>query len=121
MIAPALSRLPSHLRMGRVPSNGIRIAADHPGPDKPRWAPDGRTLYFLSPRPTSYFNLWAIRFDPERGTPIDQPFALSQFDTPSLVISPDMVGSELGVSSRHAVLNVTAVSGSIWMIDNVDK
>ena len=31
-----------------------RIAADHARPDKPRWSPDGRTLYLLSrPRPAS--------------------------------------------------------------------
>ena len=79
-------------------------------PDKPRWAPDGRTLYFISRRPTWSFNLWAVRFDPERGTPVDEPFALTQFDSPSLVISPDMARSEMDVSSRHAVLTMKTVT-----------
>ncbi len=106
---------------GSRPEHWIRIAADHIWPDKPRWAPDGRSLYFISRRPASYFNLWAIRFDPERGTPAGQPFALTKFDSPSLVISPDMPQSDMDVSSRHAVLTMTTVTGNIWMLDNVDK
>jgi Tol biopolymer transport system component len=118
---------PSTLEIAVAPADGarperwIRIAADHTWPDKPRWAPDGRTLYFLSRHPTSYFNLWAVRFDPERGTPVDQPFALTQFDSPSLVISPEMSSSDMDVSSHHAVLTIKTVTGSIWMLDNVDK
>lgn len=98
---------------GSRPERWIRIAADHIVPDKPRWAPDGRTLYFIARGPTSYFNLWAVRFDPERGTPVGEPFALSKFDTPSLAISPDLAASEMDVSARHAVLTMKTVTGSI--------
>ena len=90
MIARVPRRSSWHLRMDRVPSAGPGSPPITRWPDKPRWAPDGRTLYFISRRPTSYFNLWAVRFDPERGTPIDEPYALTQFDSPSLVISPDI-------------------------------
>jgi Tol biopolymer transport system component len=98
-----------------------RIAADHTAPDKPRWAPDGLTLYFISRRPASYLNLWAVRFDPERGTPVGEPYVLTQFDSPSMVISPDLSRSEMDVSARHAVLTMKTVSGSIWMLDHVDR
>jgi eukaryotic-like serine/threonine-protein kinase len=103
------------------PSRWTRVAADHPGPDKPRWAPDGRMLYFLSRWPNSYFNLWAVRFDPEHGTVVGEPFALSDFNSPRLMISPHIDRTEMSVSSRHAVLTMESVSGSIWMLDNVDK
>ena len=106
---------------GSRPERWIRIASDHTGPDKPRWAPDGRTLYFMSRRPTSYFNLWAVRFDPERGIPVNQPYPLSRFDSQSLVILPDVYSMEIDVSSRHAVLPMQTVRGSIWMLDNVDR
>jgi hypothetical protein len=86
------------------PERWTRIAPDHAGPDKPRWAPDGRTLYFLSRHSTSYHNLWGVRFEPERGTPIGDPFALTDFDSPRLAISPDLTRSEMDVSARHAVL-----------------
>lgn len=106
---------------GSPPERWTRVAADHIWPDKPRWAPDGRTLYFISRRPSSYFNLWGVRFDPGRGKPSGQPFALSAFDSPSMFISPQLVTAEMGISSRHAVLTIKNVSGSIWMLDNVDK
>jgi hypothetical protein len=66
-------------------------------------------------------NLWAVRFDPERGTPVGQPYPLTQFDSPSMVISPDLSRSEMDVSARHAVLTMKTVSGSIWMLDHVDR
>jgi Tol biopolymer transport system component len=34
--------------------------------DKPRWSPDGKTLYFISNHRTA-FNVWGMRFDPRRG------------------------------------------------------
>lgn len=106
---------------GSHPDRWTRIASDHSHPDKPRWAPDGRTLYFISRQPTSYFNLWAVRFDPERGTPVGEPYALTQFDSPSMVIEPESIRSEMDVSARHAVLMMKTVSGSIWMLDHVDR
>jgi Tol biopolymer transport system component len=103
------------------PSRWTRVAANHPWPDKPRWAPDGRTLYFISRWPQSYFNLWAVRFDPERGTLVGEPLALSDFRSPRFVISPHVDRTEMSLSSRHAILTMESVSGNIWMLDNVDK
>jgi Tol biopolymer transport system component len=99
----------------------LRIAGDHEWPDKPRWSSDGRTLYFISRRPTSFFNLWAVRFDPAIGKPVGQPFMLTHFDSPSRVISPNLDRTEMGVAARHAVLSMQNVTGNVWMLDNVDK
>ena len=82
---------------------------------------DGRTLYFISTRPTSLFNLWGVRFDPEAGKTVGQPFVLSHFDSPGRMISPHTDRTELGIASRRAVIALRSVSGSIWMLDNVDK
>jgi eukaryotic-like serine/threonine-protein kinase len=103
------------------PERWVRVAPDHAGPDKPRWAPDGRTLYFLSRHSTSYLNLWGIQFEPERGTPVGEPFALTDFGSPTLAISPDLTRSEMDVSARSAVLTMKTTAGSIWMLDNVDR
>jgi hypothetical protein len=117
----------SPIQVGVAPSDGswhgrwTRIAVDHDRPDKPRWGSDGRMLYFISRRPHSYFNLWATRYDPERGTQVGEPFALTRFETPTLAIAEDLGHSEMDVSSHHAVLTMKAVTGSIWMLDNVDK
>jgi Tol biopolymer transport system component/DNA-binding winged helix-turn-helix (wHTH) protein len=99
----------------------VRVAPDHQWPDKPRWSPDGRILYFLSRHPGSYFNLWGVRIDPERGEPVGEPFAVTNFDSPAMAISPDVVMMELSISARHAVFPMTSVTGSIWMLDNVDR
>jgi len=112
MVAPAA---------GAPKAEWRRIAADHIWPDKPRWAPDGRTLYFLSRHSGAFFNLWGIRFDPERGRTIGAPFMITRFDSPRHMISPDIVSAEVGISARRALLTLGRVTGSIWMLDNVDR
>jgi hypothetical protein len=106
---------------GAPPERWTRLAADHDWPDKPRWAPDGRTLYFISRRPAAYFNVWAQRFDPDRGVPVGQPFALTSFDSPGLYISPYLERAEMDVSARHLMLTMRSVTGSIWMLEGVDR
>ena len=44
--------------------------------DKPRWSPDGRVLYFTSAR-RGFVNVWARRFDPDRGEAIGEAFAVT--------------------------------------------
>ena len=112
LIAPAV---------GAPRDRWIEVAPGHALADKPRWSVDGRTLYFISTRPTSLFNLWGVRFDPEAGKTVGQPFVLSHFDSPGRMISPHTDRTELGIASRRAVIALRSVSGSIWMLDNVDK
>jgi Tol biopolymer transport system component/DNA-binding winged helix-turn-helix (wHTH) protein len=55
-----------------VPAPGgpwTRITDGKHWDDKPRWSPDGRTIYFVS-RPGGFFNVWGIHFDPAAGKPI---------------------------------------------------
>jgi len=97
------------------------ITAEDEWTDKPRWAPDGRAIYFLSKQDTSFFNLRGIRFDPERGKPIGQPFSVTFFDAPSRMISQDVANTEIDISARRAMLTMTTATGNIWMLDNADK
>jgi serine/threonine protein kinase/Tol biopolymer transport system component len=106
---------------GAPPERWTRLAADHAWPDKPRWARDGRTLYFISQRPSAYFNVWALRFDPDRGVPVGEPFPLTSFDSPSLYISPYLERAEMDVSARHIMLTMRSVAGSIWMLEGMDR
>ena len=118
---PSISEVAVASFDGSSPRQLVRIAADHTWADKPRWAPDGRALYFISRRPGSFLNLWAVRFDADRGTPVGEPRALSAFDSPALYISPDLQTAQMDVSPQHAVLSMKSVSGSIWMLDGVDR
>jgi Tol biopolymer transport system component/DNA-binding winged helix-turn-helix (wHTH) protein len=88
--------------------------------DKPRWSPDGRTIYFVS-RSDGFFNVWGIRFDPATGKLVGQPFEVSKFDRPRLMI-PRWIPS-VGFSLTHDkfVLTMAQESGNIWVLDNVDR
>ena len=46
---------------------------------------------------------------------------ITQFDSSGQMISPDVGETETGISARRAMLTMATVTGSIWMLDNVDK
>ena len=63
--------------------------------DKPRWSPDGRTIYYLSDR-KGFFNVWGIHFDPVKGKPEGDPFQVTNFDSPMLMVA-DLI-ADVGLS-----------------------
>jgi eukaryotic-like serine/threonine-protein kinase len=106
---------------GAPPPAWVRIAPGHDSPDKPRWTPDGKALVFVSKGPTSYLNVWATRFDPERGQPIGKPFPLTRFDSHSMLISPYLDLSDMSLSPHHLALTMLTVTGNVWMLEQVDR
>lgn len=88
--------------------------------DKPRWAPDGRTLYFL-PNRRGFQNLGGIRFNPDKGFAFGEPFEVTHFSSPDLIVSPLLDRAEMGTAANRAMLTMQSATGSIWMLDNVDK
>jgi hypothetical protein len=108
-------------RSGAPLSEWVRMAPDHKAADKPRWAPGGRMLYFLSNHGSSFWNLWGLRFDPDRGAAVGAPFVLTTFNSPDLVIPTALPDLELGISARRALLTLATIKGNIWMLENVDR
>jgi len=106
-----------------VPASGgskwTRITDGRHWDDKPRWSPDGKTIYFLS-RPGGFFNVWGIHFDPLEAKPVGQPFQLSNFDSPRLMISGWMSGVGFSLAQDKMVLTMAEESGNIWVLDEVD-
>jgi len=88
--------------------------------DKPRWSPDGKTIYLVSFR-SGFFNVWGIRFDPVRGVSVGEPFQVTQFDSPALMIPESISAVEMSLTKDRLVLTMREASGSIWMLDNVDR
>jgi Tol biopolymer transport system component len=106
-----------------VPATGgrwTRISKGQPWDDKPHWSPDGKKIYFISLRGGVY-NIWGIRFDPTNGQPVGEAFRVTAFENPSLMI-PDRINRiELSLTQDKLVLTMEDRSGSIWMLDNVDR
>ena len=93
----------------------------------PRWSPDGKTIYFYSSR-TGFRNVWGINFDPVEGKPAGEPFRVTNFETPGkmLMASPLLsqhasMLTDLAIGSDQLIVNVTQVSGGVWILDNVDR
>jgi Tol biopolymer transport system component/DNA-binding winged helix-turn-helix (wHTH) protein len=88
--------------------------------DWPVWAPDGRTLYFVSDR-SGFFDVWARRFDPSTG-PVGPVIQITSLDNPARMIFPTAGGIQqaIAVSGDRLVVPVFENAGNIWMIDNID-
>ncbi len=88
--------------------------------DKPRWSPDGRIIYFLSER-RGFFNVWGIHFDPVKGRTEGEPFQVTSFDNPRLMVSEVMPDVGLSLTQNQLIVTISQLSGSIWVLDNVDR
>ena len=98
----------------------IQITDGRHWDDKPRWAPDGRTIYFVSSR-DGIFNVWGIHFDPARGKPKGEPFSVSAFAGPGPMVPRKIDDVELSLSQDKLALTMEERSGSIWVLDNVGQ
>jgi Tol biopolymer transport system component len=106
-----------------MPTGGgpwVQITDGKQWDDKPRWSPDGKTIYFLSRR-GGLFNVWGTRFDSAHGKPEGKPFQVSTFDRASQMIPQNIAPVALTLTQDRLVVTAAQVSGSIWIIDNVDR
>lgn len=88
--------------------------------DKPRWSPDGKTIYYVAFR-GGFFNLWGVHFDSSRGLTVGKPFQITTFESPSLMIPNRIPLVDISLTQDKLVLPLEEVSGSIWILDNVDR
>ena len=86
--------------------------------DKPRWSPDGKTIYFVSGR-SGAFNVWGIGFDPSSGKPRGEVFPVTSFESPGPTVPRQIPDVELSLTQDKLVLTMEELSGSIWVLDNV--
>jgi len=106
-----------------VPTSGgpwTRITDSKHWDDKPRWSPDGRTIYFVSRR-GGFFNVWGIHFDPAAGKTVGEPFQVSNFESPRLMVPRWIPPVGLSLTEDKLVLTMAEESGGIWVMDNVDR
>jgi Tol biopolymer transport system component/DNA-binding winged helix-turn-helix (wHTH) protein len=98
----------------------IRVTGGNFWVDKPRWAPDGKIIYFLS-RQSGFYDVWGIRFDLARGKTVGDSFRVTDFGSPALMIPNDMGHVELSLTQDKLMLPLTETSGSIWVLNDVDQ
>jgi Tol biopolymer transport system component len=107
-----------------VPSAGgewRRITEGKYWDDKPRWAPDGKTIYFISDR-AGFLNVWGIRFDPTSGKPVGEAFRVTAFESPGQMMPPrQIIAIEISLTADRLVLPITEESGNIWILENMDR
>jgi Tol biopolymer transport system component len=105
-----------------VPASGgswIPISEGKYWDDKPRWSPDGKTIYFVSNR-TGFFNVWKVPFDPSSGKPMDQPTRVTDFETTTQMIVPNIVPMEMVLTPDQLILPMLDTAGGIWILENID-
>ena len=88
--------------------------------DKPHWAPDGRTLYFVSPRDGA-LNVWGRRFDATTGTAVGAPFQVTAFSGPRQMISAWLSQMQIALTADRLFLPITETQSELWILDNVDR
>jgi Tol biopolymer transport system component len=116
---PDQSRSTLHL----VPASGgswTQITEGRYWDDTPRWSPDGRSIYFTSSR-DGVFNVWAVAFDSERGQVEGDPVGVTAFDGPRRRMLPIPSINDIAVSGDRLFVCLEEDSGSIWILDKVDR
>jgi dipeptidyl aminopeptidase/acylaminoacyl peptidase len=97
-----------------------RVTGGNHYDDKPRWAPDGRTIYFVSDR-GGFANIWGRRFDRVLGRPDGEPFQVTRFDRAAEMIDPYLGRVEIAVSRDRLFLPITETSSQIWVLTGLDS
>jgi dipeptidyl aminopeptidase/acylaminoacyl peptidase len=87
--------------------------------DKPRWADDGRTIYFISNR-EGRSNVWGRRFDPATGQPQGEPFRVTAFEETRRTLAPDIGQMDMVITPRQIFLPLHEASGGIWILETSD-
>lgn len=106
-----------------MPGSGgqrVRIAEGKYWDDKPRWSPNGRTIYFVSAR-TGFLNVWGVRFDPIKGQPSGEPFRVTGFESPHRMIPDRMAPLGMSLTENQLALPMAELSGNIWVLEDVDR
>jgi Tol biopolymer transport system component len=106
-----------------VPTSGgawVRVTDGKSWDDKPRWSPDGRVMYFISSR-TGFLNMWGIQFETVDGRPVGDPFRVTAFESPAQLVPSQTSLLGMSLTENRLVLPISEVSGSIWMLENVDR
>jgi eukaryotic-like serine/threonine-protein kinase len=109
LVAPFQRDIPSK------ESNWITVVSDLHYNDKPRWSPDGNRIYFVSDR-DGFACLWSQPVEPDTKRPVGPPLPLyhiHQVRRSILNVSYGLM--DIAVAPDKIVLNLSEITGNIWM------
>jgi len=87
--------------------------------DKPRWSPDGRTVFFVSDR-EGVLNVWGRHFDPVAGTPVGSAFRVTSFSTADTMIATNRVRMIFALTGGELYLPVEQTKAELWTLDGLE-
>ena len=64
--------------------------------------------------------MWKVRFDPTTGKPVDQPTRVTDFESPTQMIMPNIVPMEMVLTHDQLILPMMDTTGGIWILENID-
>jgi Tol biopolymer transport system component/DNA-binding winged helix-turn-helix (wHTH) protein len=88
--------------------------------DKPRWSPDGRTLFFVSDR-EGILNVWGRHVDPASGAALGVPFRVTEFGTPDMMMATNRVRMIFALSQNQLYLPLEREKATLWTLDGIQK
>ena len=113
--------------IGVMPANGVPgtpsqiVVGPEATIDKPRWAPDGKTVFYFRNQDAAHIDVWSLPFDQDSGRVTGTARRLTAFSDPSLRVAPNAQTDEYAVSANRLVLPVERRTGHIWLLSNVDR
>jgi len=92
----------------------IPIVDENTWADKPRWSPDGATLYFVSQR-DGFRCIWSQRLNPLTKRPVGRPVIIQHFHGARQSMANVPIGLlELEITSDRVLLSLGEITGNIW-------
>jgi Tol biopolymer transport system component/DNA-binding winged helix-turn-helix (wHTH) protein len=88
--------------------------------DKPRWSPDGRTIYFISSREGA-LNVWGRRFDPVAGQPVGDTFRVTSFSGRDRILPSAISQIDFGITADKLFLPLAEQVGNLWLLEGADR
>jgi Tol biopolymer transport system component/tRNA A-37 threonylcarbamoyl transferase component Bud32 len=94
-------------------SEWIPLATGSHHEDKPRWSPDGSTLYFTAIL-DGHRCIWSRKLDPVTRRPVGDAVPVMHFHSQRRSLG-NLAEMEMGVGGGRLVVNVTEATGNIWL------
>lgn len=105
--------VPLHGETAAPPSEWVFVTESGPWINKPRWAPGGNLIYYVSNR-DGFVCIWARQLDPATKQPIGEPKAIVHFHSVHNSLG-SVYDAELSVAKDKLVFNLGEASGNIWL------